>query len=70
MRNRDPDNRYVVTEAGFLFCQDCGSLVMEGYRNEHDRLHPRAGCEVVHPETFVIVHKGGHDWIEQFGEQP
>jgi formylmethanofuran dehydrogenase subunit C len=39
MRSHNPADRYAVTDAGFLFCQDCGSLVMEGYRAEHDDMH-------------------------------
>jgi len=30
------DERYTVTAAGFLFCRDCGCLIMEGYRQAHD----------------------------------
>ena len=39
MRSHDSAQRYAITDAGFLFCQDCGSLVMEGYRGEHDDMH-------------------------------
>lgn len=39
------DDRYQVSPAGYLFCRGCGSLVMEGYRNEHDRLHTQAHTE-------------------------
>lgn len=41
VRDRDPDSRYAVTAAGFTFCQDCGALIMEGYRPDHDELHDR-----------------------------
>lgn len=37
--------RYQVTAAGFLFCRDCGCLIMEGYRDVHDRLHESRHCE-------------------------
>jgi hypothetical protein len=33
-------DRYQITGAGFLFCKDCGCVIMEGYRRQHDFLHP------------------------------
>lgn len=42
MRSHNSTSRYAVTPAGFLFCQDCGCMVMEGYRTEHDNWHRQA----------------------------
>lgn len=58
-------DRYKITGAGFLFCLDCGSLVMEGYRPEHNRLHPQISCSQAHPE-YDIYHQDGHAWTDQF----
>jgi hypothetical protein len=59
----ETSDRYKVTAAGFLFCLDCGSLVMEGYRTEHDRLHPRISCSVL---GCGVYHQAGHAWTDQF----
>ena len=40
-RDRNPDDRYTLTPAHFLMCQDCGALIMEGYRSEHDAMHDK-----------------------------
>lgn len=63
------DQRYITTPAGFTFCRDCGSLVMAGYSEEHDRMHPDLSCEQVHP-TFGVNHPDGHQWEEVYPRKP
>lgn len=41
------DPRYQAIDAfsmaarGFVFCRDCGCVIMQNYRDEHDRWHTR-----------------------------
>jgi hypothetical protein len=51
------------TPAGFLYCEQCGSLVMEGLQAEHSRLHPRIDCTQF---ACGVFHPEGHAWLEQF----
>ncbi len=49
-----------------LACRSCGSLVAGSQEHIHERLHPRTGCEIVHPKVDVACSEK-HCWEEQFG---
>lgn len=44
-------------------CLSCGSLVMMGREDDHERLHPRVGCQRL---GCGVYHRNGHAWEEQF----
>jgi hypothetical protein len=74
------ENRYVriafaevKTEDGSLrhqalFCKSCGSVLMDGWQDSHERLHPRLRCdEMPRRLHWGKWHPEGHAWEEQFG---
>jgi hypothetical protein len=48
-----------------LRCRSCGSLLLSGDEDIHERLHPAISCDVVHP-TMSILCREPHAWEEQF----
>lgn len=61
--------RYIVTSAGFTFCRDCGNLIMEGYREQHDRMHPPFSCERLGHGVHHLP-DGLHSWEEVYPRVP
>ena len=55
----------LVPHVGVLRCRSCGSLLLEGDEDIHERLHPAPSCQQVHPQADVH-HKQPHTWEEQF----
>ena len=43
------DGSPLVRQADVLRCRSCGSLLLSGDEDIHERLHPPVGCMRVHP---------------------
>jgi hypothetical protein len=67
------DGSPLVGQAGVLRCRSCGSLLLAGDEDIHERLHPRISCGQAHPH-WGVAHIStdkekpweGHPWEEQF----
>ena len=55
----------LVRHDGVLRCRSCGSLLLSGDEDIHERLHPSISCGRAHPERGVY-HRRQHAWEEQF----
>jgi len=53
----------IVQYPGVLRCCRCGSLLLEGDEDIHDRLHRPASCNQVHP-TMAVHCTQPHSWEE------
>lgn len=47
-------------------CRSCGALLLPGDEDAHERMHPPAGCDRVHPEMAAAC-PAGHPWEALFG---
>ena len=59
------DGGPLVRHADVLRCRSCGSLLLSGDEDIHERLHPPVSCGTVHP-TMDIACTRPHAWEEQF----
>ena len=60
------DGSPLVKHANVLRCRSCGSLLLAGDEDIHERLHAPISCDQAHP-TMSIACRQPHAWEEQFG---
>ena len=59
------DGGPLVLHVTVLRCLSCGSLLLTGDEDIHERLHPPVSCETAHP-TMAIACRQPHAWEDQF----
>ena len=59
------DGSALVPHVNGLRCRSCGSLLLAGDEDLHERLHPAVSCERAHP-TMAIACREPHAWEDQF----
>jgi hypothetical protein len=59
------DDSPLVRHVAVLHCRSCGSLLLAGDEDIHERLHPAPSCERAHP-TMGIACCQPHAWEDQF----
>jgi len=67
------DGNPLVKHAEVLRCRSCGSLLLAGDEDIHERMHPPISCNRAHPQ-WGVAHISpdrekpweGHPWEDQF----
>ena len=64
------DGGSLVAHAAVLRCRSCGSLLLAGDEDIHERMHPSIGCGQAHPQRGRglghLTSHAPHAWEEQF----
>ena len=67
---RREEGRPLVPHVGVLRCRSCGSLLLAGDEDIHERMHPPVSCEKAHPQRGRglghLTSHAPHAWEEQF----
>ena len=67
------DGGSLVAHATVLRCRSCGSLLLAGDEDIHERLHPPISCEQAHPQRGRglghLTSHAPHAWEEQFQDE-
>jgi hypothetical protein len=68
------DGGSLVPHANVLRCRSCGSLLLAGDEDIHERVHPPISCQQAHPQRGRglghLTSHAPHAWEEQFQEEP
>ena len=59
------DGSPLVPHVTVLRCRSCGSLLLTGDEDIHERLHAPISCDQAHP-TMSIACRQPHAWEDQF----